>query len=132
MHKSMKRPLDWLGALALLGALPMASAVADSKPRRVCGDPDNMPFSNDKLEGFENKIATLIAAELGTTTSYFWWQHQRGLVRNTFDADRCDVVIGIPKGYDPMLWTKPYYRTSYVIAYRKDRAYQITSLDAPA
>jgi len=76
-------------------------------------------------------LCALIASELGTTASYFWWQHQRGLVRNTFDADLCDVVIGIPKGYDLVLWTKPYYRTGYVMAYRKDKGYHFTSLDAP-
>lgn len=127
----MTRTLTTLGAAALFCTLLIRSGDADSLPLRVCGDPDNLPFSNQKLEGFENKIAALVAAELGTTPSYFWWQHQRGLVRNTFDAEQCDVIIGIPKGYDPVLWTKPYYRTAYVIAYRKDRGYHITSLDAP-
>jgi mxaJ protein len=129
----MKRTLVMLGALALLSSLPNRSSImfAESPPLRVCGDPDNLPFSNQKLEGFENKIATLIASELGTTATYFWWPHQRGLIKNTFNEDRCDVVIGIPKGYDPVLWTKPYYRTSYVIAYRSDKGYRLTSLDAP-
>jgi mxaJ protein len=127
----MKRRLATLGVAALLCALTATAVAADIKALRVCGDPDNLPFSNQKLEGFENKIADLIASELGTTTTYFWWQHQRGLVRNTFDADLCDVVMGIPKGYDLVLWTKPYYRTGYVLAYRKDRAYHLASLDAP-
>jgi mxaJ protein len=119
------------GAVALFCAMAIGAVVADSPPLRVCGDPDNLPFSNEKLEGFENKIAALVAAELQTTATYFWWPHQRGLVRNTFDAEKCDVVIGIPKGYDLVLWTKPYYRTAYVLAYRKDKGYHITSLDAP-
>ena len=127
----MKRTLVALGTAALLCTLLFTPVSADSPSLRVCGDPDNMPFSNQKLEGFENKIATLVAAELGTTPTYFWWQHQRGLVKNTFDAETCDVVIGIPKGYDPVLWTKPYYRTAYVMAYRNDKGLHLTSLDAP-
>jgi mxaJ protein len=105
--------------------------VTQSKSLRVCGDPDNLPFSNDKLEGFENKIAAVIAADLGATPEYAWWPHQRGLVRNTIDAGTCDVIFGVPEGLDFVLWTKPYYKSSYVIAYRKDRGYQIKSLDAP-
>ena len=127
----VKRTLATLGAAAVLCGLLIRSVAADSPPLRVCGDPDNLPFSNEKLEGFENKIAALVATELGTTPSYFWWQHQRGLIRNTFDAEKCDLVIGIPKGYDPVLWTKPYYRTAYVMAYRKDKGLHLTSLDAP-
>jgi mxaJ protein len=98
---------------------------------RVCADPDNLPFSNDKLEGFENKIAALVAQDLGVQVSYTWWPHQRGLVRRTLNEDQCDVLIGIPKGYDPVLWTRPYYRTAYVVATVKDRNLQITSLDDP-
>lgn len=127
----MNRTLTTVGMAALLFALAITSVIA-SNALRICGDPDNLPFSNQKLEGFENKIADVIAAELGTTPSYYWWPHQRGLVRNTFDADKCDVVLGIPKGYDLVLWTKPYYRTAYVIAYRNDKGYLITSLDDPA
>jgi len=109
----------------------LGTVFTQSTSLRVCGDPDNLPFSNEKLEGFENKIAAVIAAELGATPSYAWWPHQRGLVRNTIDAGTCDVIFGVPEGLDFVLWTKPYYRSSYVIAYRKDRGYRITSLDAP-
>src|SRR5262245_53520670 len=85
-------------------------AAEEPKALRVCGDPDNLPFSNNKVEGFENKIAEVVARDLGLTLTYYWWPHQRGLVRNTLRADACDVLISIPKGYDPVLWTKPYYR----------------------
>src|SRR5580704_17444329 len=115
MGGSMNRTLTTtIATVALPVVLAITSVIAASDPIRICGDPDNLPFSNQKLEGFENKIADVIAAELGTTPSYYWWPHQRGLVRNTFDSDQCDVVIGIPKGYDLVLWTKPYYRTAYV------------------
>jgi mxaJ protein len=104
---------------------------AELKELRVCADPDNLPYSNEKLEGFENKIAALIAHDLGAKLTYTWWPHQRGLIRRTLNEERCDVLIGIPKGYDPVLWTKPYYRTAYVIAYVKDHGPEVTSLDDP-
>ena len=120
-----------LASAAVLVWLVAGTADSQPTPLRVCADPDNLPFSNQQLEGFENKIATVIAGELGTTVSYFWWPHQRGLVRNTLRADECDVLVGIPKGYDLVTWTKPYYRSTYVLAYPKAKGYQITSLDAP-
>ncbi len=98
---------------------------------RVCADPDNLPYSNQKLEGFENKIAELMAKELGESPTYYWWPQRRGFIRTTLGTKMCDIVMGIPKGYDPVLWTKPYYRTSYVIAYPKNKGFQIKSLDDP-
>ena len=123
-----------LGACALLAAAarPMVPVHAQSPALRVCGDPDNLPYSNERLEGFENRIAAVVAAELGATPVYTWWPHQRGLVRNTIDAGTCDVIFGVPEGLDFVLWTKPYYRSSYVLAYRADRGYDFRSLDAPA
>ncbi len=103
----------------------------EAKQLRVCGDPNNLPFSNEKLQGIENKIATVIAKDLGATVAYTWWPHQRGLVKRVLNTKRCDVMLGIPKGYDPVLWTKPYYRTGYVLAYRKDRKLKLRSLDDP-
>src|SRR5688572_11737472 len=120
-----------LVAFALLSASLSSQSSAQTPTLRICGDPDNLPFSNEKLEGFENKIAAVIASDLGATPTYAWWPHQRGLVRNTIDAGTCDVIFGVPEGLDFVLWTKPYYRSSYVIAYRKDRGHRITSLDAP-
>src|SRR5688572_3035385 len=120
-----------LVAFALLSASLSSQSSAQTPTLRICGDPDNLPFSNEKLEGFENKIAAVIASDLGATPTYAWWPHQRGLVRNTIDAGTCDVIFGVPEGLDFVLWTKPYYRSSYVIAYRRDRGYQIKSLDAP-
>ena len=118
-------------ALVAAQALSVVPAFAQSPTLRVCGDPDNLPFSNERLEGFENRIAAVVAAELGATPVYAWWPHQRGLVRNTIDAGTCDVIFGIPEGLDFVLWTRPYYRSSYVMAYRSDRGYDLRSLDAP-
>ncbi|MFQ5657998.1 MAG: quinoprotein dehydrogenase-associated putative ABC transporter substrate-binding protein [Candidatus Methylomirabilales bacterium] len=103
----------------------------DVKVLRVCADPNNLPFSNKQQEGFENRIAELTAKELGAKLSYYWWPHQRGLVRNTLRAGRCDVIIGVPKEYERVLATTPYYRTGYVLAYAKDRGLKISSLDDP-
>lgn len=103
----------------------------EPKQLRVCADPDNLPFSNEKLEGFENKIAALIARDLGASLSYTWWPNQRGMIRRTMNEDLCDVMVEVPKGYDLVMWTKPYYRTTYVIATLKERNLQIASLDDP-
>ncbi len=140
----MKRTSRAVGAVvaayALLAAhaLPAGQAastgavLAQPPALRVCGDPDNLPYSNERLEGFENRIAAVVAAELGAEPVYAWWPHQRGLVRNTIDAGACDVIFGVPEGLDFVLWTKPYYRSAYVMAYRADRGYDFRSLDAPA
>jgi mxaJ protein len=118
--------------LVLLCAVSGRAPADEAKQLRVCGDPNNLPFSNEKLQGIENKIADVIAKDLGLTVAYTWWPHQRGLVKRVLNTGRCDVMLGIPKGYDPVLWTKPYYRTGYVIAYRKDRGLKVRSLDDPA
>jgi len=106
------------------------------KQFRVCADPENMPFSNRNQEGFENKIADLIAKELGASTHYVWWGQRRGFIRNTMNATleegRCEVVIAVPQGYDLVTTTKPYYRSTYVFVYRSDKGPQIKSLDDPA
>jgi len=107
----------------------------EMKQFRVCADPDNLPFTNRRLEGFENKIADLVAKELEASPFYIWWGQRIGFIRNTLKATlkeaRCDVVMGVPQGYDLVRWTKPYYRSSYVFVYRKDKDLQVNSLDDP-
>jgi mxaJ protein len=98
---------------------------------RVCADPDNLPFSNRQLQGFENHIATLMAREFQASPTYTWQPQRRGFVRGTLDAKRCDVIIGVPTGYGLVLWTKPYYRSTFVVISRQDRNLQVTSLDDP-
>jgi mxaJ protein len=117
--------------LVFLCTVSDRARAGEAKQLRVCGDPNNLPFSNEKLQGIENKIAVVIAKDLGATVAYTWWPHQRGLVKRVLNTKRCDVMLGIPKGYDPVLWTKPYYRTGYVLAYRKDRKLKVRSLDDP-
>jgi len=86
---------------------------------RACADPRNLPFSNEAGEGFENKIAELLARKLGKTLAYTFYPGATGFIRNTLNAHRCDVVLGIAQGDDIVQPTNPYYRTSYVAAYRK-------------
>jgi len=122
--------------LVLVSLLCQTIAFGQTKaPLRVCSDPENMPFSNQKLEGFENRIASLMARELGTTVSYIWWGQRRGFIRNTMNATlqegRCDVVIGVPEGYDLVSTTPPYYRSTYVFVYPKGKGLSVKSLDDP-
>jgi quinoprotein dehydrogenase-associated probable ABC transporter substrate-binding protein len=106
-------------------------AESERRVLRVCADPNNLPFSNRKLEGFENKIAALIARELNTTIEYTWWAQRRGFIRNTLKAGICDVVIGVPSSFELALTTAPYYRSTYAFVYRKDRGLNVRSFDDP-
>jgi quinoprotein dehydrogenase-associated probable ABC transporter substrate-binding protein len=110
---------------------PVASAKDDSV-LGVCADPENLPFSNRREEGFDNKIAALLARDLGDSLVYLWWPQRRGFIRNTLRARECDVVLGVPGGYDPVLSTKPYYRSTYYMVFPTDRHLGLTSLDDSA
>jgi mxaJ protein len=99
---------------------------------RVCADPNNLPFSNRNGEGFENKIAELIAADMRRPVEYTWWAQRRGFFRNTLRAGTCDVVIGVPVSFELAATTRPYYRSTYVFVSRHDRHIEIKSLDDPA
>jgi mxaJ protein len=115
---------------SLAGPEPAPRAPAPSiEPLRVCADPNNLPFTNEAREGFENELAELIATELGRTVEYTWWPQRRGFVRNTLKAKLCDVVLGVPAGYELTATTRPYYRSTYVLVSRADRKLAITSLE---
>jgi mxaJ protein len=96
----------------------------------VCADPNNLPFSNARGEGFENRIAELVAKDLGATVQYTWWAQRRGYIRNSLKAKLCDVMIGVPTSLGTVLATRPYYRSSYVFVTRRDGP-RIASLDDP-
>jgi mxaJ protein len=98
---------------------------------RVCADPNNLPFSNQQEEGFENRIAELFADELDARLSYTWWAQRRGFIRNTLAAGACDLVIGVPVGYELADTTDPYYRSTYVYVYRADRGLDLRSMRDP-
>ena len=98
---------------------------------RVCADPNNLPFSNDKQQGFENRIADLFAKDLGMKLTYFWFPQRSAFFRKTLNAGACDVVMGVPAGIDEASSTHPYYRSTYVFISRRNRNLRITSLDDP-
>jgi mxaJ protein len=87
---------------------------------RVCADPNNLPFSNDRLEGFEDQIAALVGRVLGRPLEYYWWAQRRGFFRNTVQAGACDVVMGVPADFDRLLTTAAYYRSTYAFVSRDD------------
>jgi mxaJ protein len=98
---------------------------------RVCADPNNLPFSNQKMTGFENRIAQILGRDLNTKIEFFWWAQRRGFTRNTLRAGLCDVIMGVPAGFEMALTTKPYYRSTYVFLTRKDRRLHLRSFDDP-
>ena len=107
------------------------TAKAQQRVLRVCADPNNLPFTNARLEGFENRIAEVIARDLGARVEYTWWAQRRGFVRNTLRAGTCDVILGIPSSFELAQATRPYYRSTYVFVWRTDRGYDIESFDDP-
>jgi len=98
-----------------------ALELIDPKVFSVCADPHNMPFSTDKGEGFENKLAELFANKLGKGIAYAWYPQATGFVRNTLAAHRCDVIMGAPQGDDMVQVTNPYYRTAYALVFKQGR-----------
>jgi mxaJ protein len=105
---------------------------SDRTALRVCSDPNNLPFSNDKQEGFENKIAELVAREMNLKLEYTWWAQRRGFVRETLKSDLCDLIVGMPSSSELALTTAPYYRSTYVFVWRKDRDLNLHSFDDAA
>jgi quinoprotein dehydrogenase-associated probable ABC transporter substrate-binding protein len=109
--------------------------VASAEPTttlRVCADPNNLPFSNQREEGFENRLADLVARDLGAKVSYTWWAQRRGFVRNTLNEGLCDVVMGVPASFELTAVTRPYYRSTYVFVYRRDAGITLRSFDDSA
>ena len=123
-------PMTRLPLLLLTVALA-ACHRAPARTIRVCADPNNLPFSNQAEQGFENKLASILAADRGARLEYQWWAQRRGFVRNTLGAHTCDVVMGVPASFDPALTTQPYYRSSYVFVARRERHLGLGSLDDP-
>ena len=98
---------------------------------RVCADPNNLPYSNDQKQGFENQLAALIGKDLNMQVTYFWFPQRSAFFRKTLNSGVCDVVMGVPAGFDEADTTRPYYHSSYVFIARRDRHLHITSFDDP-
>jgi quinoprotein dehydrogenase-associated probable ABC transporter substrate-binding protein len=118
-------------------ALTAVAAAAPAPPKsalpalRVCADPNNLPFTNDRGEGFENAIAELVARDLGRTLEYYWQPQRRGFFRTTIQAHNCDVVMSVPSGFERVRTTRAYYRSAYVFVTRRDRHLDVRSFDDP-
>jgi quinoprotein dehydrogenase-associated probable ABC transporter substrate-binding protein len=97
------------------GGAGVSIELVDPKVLRVCADPHNLPFSNDKGEGFENKLGELVAEKLQKKLDYMYYPQATGFVRMTLAAHRCDVIMGFPQGDDMVQGTNPYYRTAYAL-----------------
>ena len=108
----------------------MPYRIPSDKEFRVCADPESLTYSNQKGEGFENKIAEVLAKDLGKELTYEFWLDRQGYLRNTINAQRCDVIIGMGSDVDTLRTSKPYYRSGYVFVYRKSSNYNIKDWDA--
>lgn len=114
----------WLASLlAAVGVCNVqaqgSEAAAGPQALRVCADPDNLPFSSEDGSGFENRIASLLARELGVPLQYEWLPDRRGFVRKTLGAHACDLIVGVPVGFDRVTPTLPYYRSAFVFVQRE-------------
>ncbi|HMM76640.1 MAG TPA: substrate-binding domain-containing protein [Gammaproteobacteria bacterium] len=127
-HFAASAGLQW-ALVPVARAAEAPPAVAE--PLRVCADPNNLPFSNQRGEGFENVLARLLARELGRALEYTWWPQRRGFIRHTLDSGRCDLVMGVPADFERVTPTAPYYRSGYVFVTRADRHLDLKSLDDP-
>jgi mxaJ protein len=113
-------------ALSLVCAAPL-----DARELRVCADPDNLPYSDREARGFENRIAELVARDLGADLRYYWLPQWRGYARKTLQQHRCDVIPGIAQADESVLATDAYYRGAYAFVYAAKRFPGLASLDDP-
>jgi quinoprotein dehydrogenase-associated probable ABC transporter substrate-binding protein len=116
-------------AFLILGLVCVACA-AQCRELRVCADPDNLPLSHEDGSGFENRIARLVAGEMGAELRYEWLPLRRGFVRKTMGAGLCNVFIGVPKAFERVMTTRPYYRSGYVFV-SGAKARGVESFDDP-
>ncbi|WGS85341.1 quinoprotein dehydrogenase-associated putative ABC transporter substrate-binding protein [Methylomonas sp. MED-D] len=115
---------------ALVLSCAAVTGQADENKFRVCADPLNPPYSTKELSGYENKIAALFAKQLGQELEFTWFPERMGFVRNTLKAEndngqgfKCDVIMGVPAGFDLTDTTKPYFHSTYVLLIAKGRGW---------
>src|SRR5215216_4039009 len=111
-------------------ALALGGVAAQARELRICADPDNLPYSHEDGSGFENRIARLVAEEMGAQLRYEWLPQIRGFVRKTMGEGLCDVFIGVPREFDRVATTRPYYRSAYVFV-SMPSARGVASFDDP-
>lgn len=120
----------FLKLCALLSLLPGYVAYA-AQPLRICADPDDLPFSNGAGQGFDNRIGVMVARELGREPVFVWARSRRGFLREQFNKNACDVLMGVPQGMKAVANTAPYYRSTYVFVTRRRDGLQIASFADP-
>ena len=130
-HKGNKGRNISIFAVTFVAFVAVVRSPAEDRVLRVAADPNNLPFSNERGEGFENKIAELIARELHCKLEYQWRAQRRGFFRETLKNGDADLVLGVPTHFDMALTTAPYYRSSYVFVTRRDRDIHLASLHDP-
>lgn len=136
-HRSAWQQLLPAAIAVLIGACPstagaQTSTVVDRSALRVCADPANLPFSNERRQGFENKIADLLGKELDLPVVYTWFPQATGFVRRTLREKKCDVIMGYAQGHELVLNTNHYYRSAYVMVFRTGSDLDgLTALDDP-
>jgi mxaJ protein len=131
-NSARAKPCHFKFFLWVLGiAFCSLDTTAHAATVKVCADPNNLPFSDQQQEGFENKIARLLARDLNAQVSFQWQRMGRGFLRDVMNKGTCDVLLGVPVGMRGLLVTQPYYRSSYVLVSRADDR-PIHSLDDPA
>ncbi|MET0408759.1 MAG: quinoprotein dehydrogenase-associated putative ABC transporter substrate-binding protein [Hyphomicrobium sp.] len=125
------KPFDQLTSAELSAAKEEAKKLKLTR-LVACADPGNMPLSDNNREGFENKIAAAVGRKLGVDIAFFWRPYiERGLTRETFDNNECQILLGMPTDYPNLLTSVPLYRSTYVLAYRSDKGLNIKSMDDP-
>ncbi len=118
-------------SIGILLSFGLFCSGAERRVLRVCADPNNLPFSNKQGQGFENRIAGIVARDWGAKLEYTWWLERKSFIKNSLDEGRCDVLMGVPTQMDALETTRPYYRSTYVFVSRQDRDLQISSLGDP-
>lgn len=117
--------------LSALSVMLVLAGWAAGAELRVCADPNNLPFSNRQQQGFENRIAGVIARDMNARLDYEWQRMGRGFVREVLNKGRCDVLLGIPTNFRAVLTSDPYYRSAFMFVTRRDRGLHLTSFDDP-
>jgi mxaJ protein len=122
-------PRKLTNSVLVLLLCALLCAPTHARELRVCADPNNLPFSNRRQEGFENRLVDLVAKGLGADVKYVWWAQRRGNVRSTLKAGLCDVIPGVASNLESLATTKPYYRSTYVFVTRGDRHLHFSGFD---
>jgi mxaJ protein len=127
----MRRHVSFVLLLAMVAVQPIGATAAEPGSLRVCADPNNLPFSNRAGEGFENKLAEMVAQKFGKVVVYTWWAQRRGFIRHTLKAGDCDLLMGVPAKYELVETTRPYYRSTYAFVSQTARHLQLHAIDDP-